>query len=105
RSAAAACARSCARGSRACGPARRGSQRGSPALHLVEDRPRSILLEEVTGPFQQVGPIRAGEQMLPALELRLAEGAVLERPADQRRLLAQPRKVILDEGHRRVRLV
>src|SRR2546430_1090141 len=78
---------------------------GGPALHLVQDRARSVLLQVVTGALQEVRAVGAGEELLPALQLRLAEGAVLERPTDQRRLLPQPGEVVLDPSHAPVRLV
>src|SRR5207253_182143 len=89
----------------ASGPVPPASKPCGPALDLVEDGARGILLEEVPGSLEQVGAVDAREQLLPPLQLRLAERPILQRPADQRRLVAQPREVVLDVRHGGVRLV
>src|SRR5438094_6316238 len=86
-------------------PARRASQAGGPSLHLIEDRAGRVFLEEVPRAFQPMRPVDAREGVLPPFEMRFAEPGILQRPADQRRLLPQPREVVLDECHGRVGLV
>src|SRR5688572_897719 len=68
----------------------------NPCVDAAEDLVRRVLLEIVVRMGEFVRSVDAAEEALPPREVVLAERRVLHRPDDERGLVGQDRKRVLD---------